>query len=49
MPDRHSDETFVFGEAYEVTGRSTVLFALQPGPLQPPLAAVDRSGAGALT
>jgi glycogen operon protein len=32
QPDRVSDETFVFGEAYEVTGRSTLMFALQPGP-----------------
>jgi glycogen operon protein len=33
VPDRVSDdESFVFGEAYEVTGRSALMFALQPGP-----------------
>jgi glycogen operon protein len=32
--ERPHAETFVFGEAYEVTGRSTVLFALQP--ISPP-------------
>ncbi len=32
VPGRTSHETFVFGEAYEVTGRSMLLFALQPGP-----------------
>ncbi len=32
MPERTTEETFVFGEAYEVTGRSCVLFALRPGP-----------------
>ena len=31
VPDRVSDETFVFGEAYEVTGRSSVMFVLNPG------------------
>jgi isoamylase len=30
LPDRQTAETFVFGEAYEVTGRSSVLFALAP-------------------
>jgi glycogen operon protein len=29
LPDLATDETFVFGEVYEVTGRSTVLLALQ--------------------
>ncbi len=32
QPARAAEETFVFGEAYEVTGRSTLMFALQPGP-----------------
>ena len=32
LPDRSGEETFVFGEAYDVTGRSCVLFVLRPGP-----------------
>ncbi len=35
-PDRVSEETFMFGEAYEITGRSAVMFVLKPGPSAPP-------------
>jgi isoamylase len=35
LPDRGGEETFVFGEAYEVTGRSTVLFVLNPATMRP--------------
>jgi glycogen operon protein len=35
LPERAAGERFVFGEACEVTGRSTLLFMLQAGPPPP--------------
>ena len=42
LPDRTTEETFVFGEAYEVTGRSSVLFVLLPGPAGAPARLTER-------
>ncbi len=36
QPDRAAGETFVFGEAYDVAGRASVLFVLRPGPAAGP-------------